>query len=62
MTKEKGIRYGREADELMRHRVKGELEQVMASKELVDMDSIFNDGTFEKAHQPLVILVEGASH
>ena len=60
MTKEKGIRYGREADELMRHRVKGELEQVMASKELVDMDSIFNDGTFEKAHQPLVILVEGA--
>ena len=64
MTKEKGMRYGCcEADELTRHRVKGELEQVMAGKELVDIDSIFDDDTFENARdmsQPLVILVEGA--
>ena len=63
MTKEKGMRYGcHEADdhELMRHRVKGEVEQVMAGKVLVDMDSIFDDGTFENACRPLVILVEGA--
>ena len=62
MTKEKGTRYGRGDDELTRHIVKGELEKVMASKVLVDMDSIFDDGTFENAHdsRPLVILVEGA--
>ena len=60
MTKEKGMRYGCVADELTRHRVKGELEQVMAGKVLVDMDSIFDDGPFSKDHQPLVILVEGA--
>ena len=64
MTKEKGMRYGCcEVDELTRHRVKGELEQVMAGKELVDMDSIFDNDTFENARdmsQPLVILVEGA--
>ena len=62
MTKEKGMRYGHVADELSRQRAKGELEQVMAGKVLVDMDSIFNDGTFENARdsRPLVILVEGA--
>ena len=43
MTKEKGTRYGRGDDELTRQRVKGELEQVMAGKVLVDMDSVFND-------------------
>ena len=61
MTKEKGIRYSRIAciaDELTRHRVKGEVEKVMANKVQVDMDSIFNKDTFEKACP--VILVEGA--
>ena len=62
MTKEKGMRYGCVADELTRQRVKGELEQVMAGKVLVDMDSIFDNGTFENTRdsRPLVILVEGA--
>ena len=32
----------------------------MDSKVLVDMDSIFEDGTFENARRPMVILVEGA--
>ena len=58
MTKEKGMRYGCVDVELMRHRVKGEVEQLMASKVLVDMDSIFDNGTFEKNCQ--MILVEGA--
>ena len=60
MTKEKGMRYGREADELTMHRVKGELEEVMDAKVSVDRDSVFDDGIFENACRPLVILVEGA--
>ena len=60
MTKEKGMRYGREADKLTTHRVKGELEQVMACKVPVDRDSIFDDGIFKNTCRPLVILVEGA--
>ena len=60
MTNEKGTRHSREPDELIEHRVKGEIEPLMASKVQVDMDSIFDEGTFENVHPPLVILVEGA--
>ena len=60
MTNEKGTRHTREPDELIEHRVKGEIELLMASKVPVDMDSIFDEGTFENVHSPLVILVEGA--
>ena len=60
MTNEKGTRHTREPDELIEHRVKGEIEPLMASKVPVDMDSIFDEGTFENVHFPLVILVEGA--
>ena len=60
MTNEKGTRHTREPDELIEHRVKGEIELLMASKVPVDMDSIFDEGTFENVHPPLVILVEGA--
>ena len=60
MTNEKGTRHTREPDEVIEHRVKGEIEPLMASKVPVDMDSIFDEGTFENVHPPLVILVEGA--
>ena len=60
MTNEKGTRHTRESDELIEHRVKGEVEPLMASKVPVDMDSIFNEGIFGSVHRPLVILVEGA--
>ena len=60
VTKEKGIRHGREPDAQIECRVKGEIEPLMASKVPVDMDSIFDDGTFENARKPMVILVEGA--
>ena len=62
MTNEKGTRRTREPDELIsiEHRVKGEVESLMASKVPVDMDSIFDEGTFENVHPPVVILVEGA--
>ena len=60
MTNEKGTRHTREPDELIEHRVKGEIEPLMASKVPVDMDSVFDEGTFENVHRPLVILVEGA--
>ena len=60
ITNEKGTRHTHEPDELIEHRVKGEIEPLMASKVPVDMDSIFNEGTFENVHTPLVILVEGA--
>ena len=60
MTNEKGTRHTREPDELIEHRVKGEVEPLMASKVPVDMDSIFDEGTFGSVHRPLVILVEGA--
>ena len=69
MSKEKGLRYGHEADELTMQRVKGDVEQVMAGKVLVDIDTIFDEGTFDdcqidgnfrNTHRPLVILVEGA--
>ena len=60
MTKEKGMRYGHEADKLTMHRVKGELKQFMDAKVPVDRDSIFDDGIFENTCRPLVILVEGA--
>ena len=54
------MRHGREPDAQIECRVKGEIEPLMDSKVLVDMDNIFNDGTFENARRPLVILVEGA--
>ena len=60
MTNEKGTRHTREPDELIEHRVKGEIEPLMASKVPVDMDSMFDEGTFENIHPPLVNLVEGA--
>ena len=60
MTNEKGTRHTREPDELIKHRVKGEIEPLMASKVPVDMDSIFDERIFENFHPPLVILVEGA--
>ena len=52
------MRHGREPDAQIECRVKGEIEPLMKSK--VDMDSIFDDGTFENARRPMVILVEGA--
>ena len=60
MTNEKGTRHTREPDKLIEHRVKGEVGSLMASKVPVDMDSIFDEGTFENVQPPLVILVEGA--
>ena len=60
MTNEKGMRHTREPDELIEHRVKGEVGSLMASKVPVDMDSIFDEGTFADVHPPVVILVEGA--
>ena len=60
VTKKKGMRHGREPDAQIECRVKGEIEPLMDSKVLVDMDSIFDDGTFENARRPMVILVEGA--
>ena len=60
VTKEKGMRHGREPDEQIECRVRGEIEPLMDNKVLVDMDSIFDDGTFENARRPMVILVEGA--
>ena len=60
MTNEKGTRHTREPDELIEHRVKGEIEPLMASKVPVDMDNIFDNETFDNVHRPLVILVEGA--
>ena len=60
MTNEKGTRHTREPDELIEHRVKGEIEPLMASKVPVDMDSIFDEGIFENFYPPLAILVEGA--
>ena len=56
MVKEKGMRHRQQPDVL----VKGEVEPLMDSKIPVDMDSIFDDGTFENARRPMVILVEGA--
>ena len=60
MTNEKGTRHTHEPDKLIEHRVKGEVGPLMASKVPVDMDSIFDEGTFENVNLPLVILVEGA--
>ena len=60
VTKEKGMRHGREPDAQIECRVKGEIEPLMDSKVPVDMDSIFYNGTFENARRPMVILVEGA--
>ena len=54
------MRHGREPDAQIECRVKGEIEPLMDSKVLVDMDSIFDDGTFENTPRPMVILVEGA--
>ena len=59
MTNEKGTRHTREPDELIEHRVKGEIEPLIASKVPVDMDSIFDEGIFGNFRPPLVILVEG---
>ena len=52
------MRHGREPDAQIECRIKGEIEPLVNSK--VDMDSIFDDGTFENARRPMVILVEGA--
>ena len=60
MTNEKGTRHTREPDKLIEHRVKGEIEPLMASKVPVDMDSIFDEGIFGNFRPPLVFLVEGA--
>ena len=54
------MRHGREPDAQIECRVKGEIEPLMDSKMLVDMDSIFDDGTFENARRPMIFLVEGA--
>ena len=59
MTNEKGTRHTCEPDELIEHRVKGEVGSLMASKVPVDMDSIFDEGTFENVRPPVMILVEG---
>ena len=58
MTNKKRTQHTREPDELIEHRVKGEIEPLMASK--VPVDSIFDEGIFETFRPPLVILVEGA--
>ena len=60
MTNEKGTRHTREPDKLIEHRVKGEIEPLMASKVPVDMDGIFDEGIFGNFRPPLVFLVEGA--
>ena len=60
MTNEKETRHTREPDWVIEHRIKGEIEPLMASKVPVDMDSIFDEGIFENFRPPLVILVEGA--
>ena len=60
VTKEKGMRHGREPDAQIEHKVRGEIGPLMDSKVLVDTDSIFDDGTFENTRRPMVILVEGA--
>ena len=60
VTKEKGMRHGREPVAQIELKVRGEIRPLMDSKVLVDMDSIFDDGTFENARRPMVILVEGA--
>ena len=62
MTNEKETRHTSEPDKLIEHRVKGEVEPLMASKVPVDMDSIFDDGIFENIDNtiPKVILIEGA--
>ena len=62
MTNEKGTRHTREPDELIEHRIKGEVDSLMASKVPVDMDNIFDDGIFENIDDtiPKVILIEGA--
>ena len=54
------MRHGREPDAQIECRVKGEIESLMDSKVSVEMDGIFDDGTFENASRPMVILVEGA--
>ena len=58
MTNEKGTRHTREPDELIEHRIKGEVDSLMASKVPVDMDNIFDDGIFENIDDtiPKVIL------
>ena len=57
MIREKGKPCG-EADETMvRRRVKGEVEAIVASKVLVEVDRIFDSGLFDEECQ--VILVEG---
>ena len=55
MSKEKGIRRTREPDQMIEHRLKGEIGLLMESKEPIDMDKIFDD---ENAHH--LILVEGS--
>ena len=60
MTNEKGTRHTREPDQLIEHRVNGKIKLLLDRKVPVDMDSIFDEGTFENVHLPLVILVEGA--
>ena len=54
------MRHGREPNAQIEHKIRGEIGPLMDSKVLVDMDSIFDDGTFENARRPMVILVEGA--
>ena len=54
-TNEKGTRRTREPDELIEHRVKGEVWSLMDSKVPVDMESIFDGGTFENICPPVVI-------
>ena len=49
-----------ESNTVIKHKVRGEIRPLMDRKVLVDMDSIFDDGTFENARRPMVILVEGA--
>ena len=59
MTNEKDTR---EPDELTKQRAKEEVEPLMASKVPVDMDNIFDDGTFDNIDDTIakVMLIEGA--
>ena len=54
------MRHRREPVAQIEHKVRGEIRPLMDRKVLVDMDSIFDDDTFENARRPMVILVEGA--
>ena len=57
MIREKGKRRGGADETMVRHQVKGEVEAIVACRELIEVDRIFDSGLFDEERQ--VILVEG---